>query len=102
MVLTSAQLATLKADIQANSDSNTLYVAGNYQGLANLYNVASNPAFIAWKTLVSLPEVGAKFNGSELANLTSANLQRLQTIGQYNPNGVNPSLSDTRSFFTDI
>ena len=103
MALTPQQLATLKADILAdpalnafpnNADGNT--------AIANAYNQNASPAFTVWKTNVSITAIGDKFNGAELGGLTSANQTRLQTIAQYSPMGVNPSLADRRQFFDDI
>jgi hypothetical protein len=55
-----------------------------------------------WKSNVTINEVGKKFNGAELAGLTTGNQSRLQTIAQYMAGGVNPSLLDNRQFFDDV
>lgn len=103
MNLTSAQLATMKADIAANSDLNTKpnTADGNF-AIANLYNLTASPTFTVWKTNVPITEVGDKFNGTELAGLTTGNQTRLQTIALYSQAGVNPSLADRRAFFDDV
>lgn len=103
MPLTSPQLATLKSAIQAdgtlNAQPNT--PDGNFV-IAAAMNALASPAFIVWKTRVSINKVGDNINGTELAGLTSLNVTRLQTIALYSPDGVNPSLTDRRQFFDDI
>lgn len=102
-MLTSAQQATLKADIAANPDLNSK--PNNSDGafeIARLYNLAASPSFTVWKSLVSIKDVGDKFNGTELAGMTTANQTRLQTVALFSPGGVNPSLLDRRQMFDDI
>ncbi|MGH7947905.1 MAG: hypothetical protein ACREQF_01605, partial [Candidatus Binataceae bacterium] len=55
-----------------------------------------------WKTNVAINEVGKKFNGAELAGLTTGNQTRLQMLAQYLAGGVNPTLIDNRQFFDDV
>lgn len=103
MALTTAQLATMKADILANPDLNSK--PNNSDGafeIARLYNLNASPNWTVWKTNVAINDVGQKFNGTELAGLTTANNTRLQTIAQFLVLGVNPSLPDTRQFFDDV
>lgn len=57
VTLTPAQRTALKAYIQANSDTNTLYIDGNLQGLADLLNADATPMFWVWKTAVSRAEI---------------------------------------------
>ena len=103
MALTPAQMATVKANILASGDMNTLpnNTDGSY-AIAALYNLPASPAFTVWKTNVSINDVGKKFVGTELAGLTTGNQTRLQTLAQYLVDGVNPSLSDNRLFFDDV
>ncbi len=111
--LTSAQLTTLKANLAANT-STILVATVSTQikdvpktadiapDVAAWYNLAAaGPNNVLWRKLVPLMEVGGKFNGTELGNLTAVNLQRLQTIGQYSPQGISAYLTDQRAFFAD-
>lgn len=117
--LTSAQLVTLRTDINANVTVLPAGLAdcGNYVGLqvknvpnnqdgnlclARFYNTDASPAFVVWKTGVPLTTVGNAFNATELAGLTSLNTQRLQNLAAWLVTGVNPSLSPVRQFFDDI
>jgi hypothetical protein len=103
MILTTAQLQAIKADIAANPDLAALPNNGDgNQAVANLYNALASPTFIVWKTAATLNQVKEKFDGSELAGLTTANTSRLQTVALYSPMGVNPSLASTRVFFADV
>ena len=95
MALTNAQLTTLKADIIANGLENS-----SANAIAEFYNAAST--FTVWKTNVTINEVGKKFNGAELAGLTTGNQTRLLTLAAYLAGGVNPSLADNRAFFDDV
>lgn len=102
MALNSAQLVTLKAAIAAETDPTFAAdrAAGATGAMAAFYNGVST--FVVWKSLVTLNQIGDKINGSELAGLTTAEVQRLQTIAQYSTMGVNPSLADRRSFFDNV
>lgn len=115
MPLTSAQLTALKTDIAANT--NTIPAGRPFAGtqIKNLasgpdqnveislwYNLTSSPDWTVWKTNVSISDIGKKFNGSELAGLSTANQTRLQTVALFSALGVNPSLADQRAFFDDI
>lgn len=103
MALTTAQLATLKADILADPvlAAKPLNSDGAFD-IAKAYNLAASPAFTVWKTLVPIGEVGKAFSGSELAGLTTGNQSRLQTLAQYLADGVNPSILENRQFFDDV
>jgi len=101
--MTPAQLLTLKNDIAA--DSTMSAQPNNSDGaieISRLYNLNASPNFTVWKTNVPLNEVGKKFNGTELAGLSTANNTRLQTIALFLVGGVNPSLADNRQFFDDV
>jgi len=103
MALTPAQLTTLKNNIIADGTLNAL--PNNSDGafaIAIAYNLPASPNFTVWKTNVSISDVGQKFNGTELAGLTTLNNTRLQTLAVFLAAGVNPSLPDNRQFFDDI
>lgn len=118
MPLTAAQKTTLKAAIEANTtvlafsggnaQINTVFNAaslnaGDAQLIAEHYNLFG-PAntHTAWKTSVTITQIGDKINGTELAGLSSLNSTRLQTVVALSSAGVNPSLVDRRQFFDDI
>ncbi len=103
MPLTPAQLATLKAHIDASGDLNVLPNTsdGNFE-IQKLLALNASPAFTVWKTNVTIREIGDNIVGTDLAGLSSLNNTRLQTAVVLATNGVNPSLSDRRFFFDDI
>jgi hypothetical protein len=101
-MLTTAQKATLKTDVLANSDTLALYNAGNHAGLAAQYNLDAVPDYWVWRTSVPINEVGNTFNATELAGLTSLNTQRLQNLAAWSSVGVNPTTAGVRQFFDDI
>lgn len=103
MALTPAQQTTLKAAILADGTLNAFpNTSDGAAGIAALLNVDSSPAFIVWKTNVSLTEVGDHIDGVELSNLTTAESNRMQVIASYSVDGVNPSVIDRRAMFDDI
>ena len=104
MALTTAQLTTLKAAILADATLNAYpnTADGNFDMCTQKLNVAASPAFIVWRTKVSISDTGQAFNGTELAGMTTANQTRLQTIAQYFVAGYNAALLDVRQMFNDI
>jgi hypothetical protein len=102
--LTTAQTATVKAFIIADATlgPKTSGPGTDYGFIADSMSSLAAPAFIVWKSNVSIGAIGDNFVGTELAGLTSANQARLQTIAQFSLNGIDPSLADRRAFFDDI
>ncbi len=102
MTLTTPQLQTNKADIANNSDLNAFpNNADGNQAVADLYNVVV-PAWIVYKTMAKIGEIGNAFDSTELGGLSTANNTRLQTIAMYLAAGVNPSIATNRGFFDDV
>ena len=101
--LTPAQLTTLKAAILAETDPTfvALRVAINETGMAAWYSADASPAFVVWRTIVTVRETGQAFNGTEWAGMTSANHTRLQTVAQYLET-YSPTVTDVRAMFNDI
>ena len=102
-LLTPAQALVLKADIEADGVLNAL--PKNSTGafhIAVAYNFLASPDFTVWKTSVPIVEVGQNVDGSELANKTTGDNTRLQTIIQLSGGFINPSLADQRMFFDDV
>ncbi len=97
MNLTQSQLSTLKTWLTANASG-----LDDSQAAAALNAAAAGPNNICWKTNVAIVKVGDKLNGTEVAGLTSLNVERLQAVALYSSGGINPSLSDRRQFFDDI
>lgn len=103
MPLTTAQQATLRTAVIADPQMNAIpRTPDGAVDLAALLNSQASPPFTVWKTKVSVTQVGDNFVGTELAGVSSLNQSRLQTIAQYSPNGINPSLTDRRAFFDDV
>lgn len=103
MILTTGQLQAIKANITANGDLNAL--PNNDDGnlaIAVLYNADASPAFIVWRSIVPLTQVGSAFDAAELATRSTADSTRLQVIAAYLPAGVNASLAGVRQFFDDV
>ena len=101
--MTPAQLTTLQTAILADPVLNAY--PNNSDGAFDMsiyLNTASAPAFIVWRTNVTIAETGRAFNGTEWAGMTSANHTRLQTVSQWIDGGYNASLADIRAMFNDI
>lgn len=104
MSLTTAQLQTLKSAIAAETDPTFVGYRDNGQTglMAAFYNQPSNPAFVVWRTTVSVRETGRAFNGSEWAGMTAANHTRLTDVAAWVAEGYDASKADIRAMFDDI
>lgn len=108
MILTSAQLATIKADILANEDLNIQPgpdVPDLTAEIARRYNAQASPDYWVYKLSVTLKEIGDNIVATEIAGMAALNMQRLQVMAEYSTNGeaaINPSLSDRRAFFDAV
>jgi hypothetical protein len=101
--LTSAQRATLAADIAANPTlNNQPHNSDGATFIQQFYATTASPNFTVWKTSVPIMQVGNAFDATELGNRTTLENTRLQTLAMYLGSGVNPSLSTVRQFFDDI
>ena len=100
--LTTVQKQALKAAILADSTMAAQVAANDFQSVADTLSAPAVPAFIVWKTSVSIPQVGDAINSAELGGLSTLNSTRLQTIATFHPSGFNPSISNVRAFFDDI
>jgi len=65
-------------------------------------NLNAAPAFIVWKTDLTLTQTGEVFNGSEWASLTTANVSRLQSVADFFQQGYSAADDDVRQIFNDI
>jgi hypothetical protein len=111
MPLTSGQLTTLKADIQADGTLNSF--PNNPDGntaIATAYNLASSPDFWVWRTRVTRSEYvneasvdATTFNWTGTGFITRSQGERDAFRELFNHTGsVNPSLPNVRQAFTDI
>lgn len=102
--LTTAQLATLAAHIRANTDPAVVAALANGADneIARLYNLDAVPAFVVWRTNVTNDELGDAMNGTEVAGLSSLNMQRLQVLAAYSGGSQNMSRADRRSAFDQV
>ena len=108
MALTSAQLATLKAAILADTDPEVVAAVAirNDTEIARLYNVRS-PTEFSWKTSVTKEEVMSEvskdsttFLWNALAGRSASELLAWQEM--FSLGSVNASISSVRSGFADI
>jgi hypothetical protein len=97
-MLTPAQKAILKTNIQANSDANTLYVDGNLDGLAALYNAGAAPAFIVWRSNVSRDEITQNgFDWVRVDNLSAGKARIWEWMFANTTASINPSKVNVRA-----
>lgn len=102
-MLTTQQLQMLKADIAADPVLSAF--PNNSDGsveIAKAYNTKAVPDFTLWKKFVPMGEVGTAMKNDDIADLTTADTNRLQVMGQYSGGAFNASLADTRTGFDDI
>lgn len=111
MQLTLAQLQTIKADIAANGDLNTIpNTADGNVAVAALYNVTASLDFWVWRTQVTRGEYvnatsqdGTTFNWTGAGFITRSQGERDAFRELFNHTGsVNPSLPNVRQAFQDI
>lgn len=104
MSLTTTQLSALKTSILAETDPSfvTWRQANNEAAMAGWYNANATPAFVLWRTSVTVAQVGLAINSGELAGLTTANNSRLQTMAAYSGGAFNPSATDVRTGFDSV
>jgi hypothetical protein len=102
MALSPAQLATLKAAILADPvlAAQPLNADGAY-AIAVEMNKPAAPAFTVWRSRVPFDEVADNTAIADLSAMTSANVNRYQTVMSISPNGVVPT-TDRRAGFEDI
>jgi hypothetical protein len=111
MPLTTAQLSTIKADIQANSDLNSKPNTpdGNFE-VARLYGLVASPDYWVWRTSVSKGEFvqstsvdGTNFVWTGNGFITRQAGEQAAWREIFNGTGFcNPSLPNVRQAFTDI
>lgn len=104
--MTPEQRLTFKADILANSDSNVQAWRAAYDAgpIADWYNtLTSSPAFIVWKSIVSVQDIIAatSFSGTGGFIARSAG-ERDAYLALTARDSLNPSLSNIRTAFADI
>ena len=103
MDFTTQQLQAIKAYIDSvpalaalpNDSSTASFIADEL-------NKPAQPAFIVWRTSVSNDELGDAMNGTEVAGLSSLNMQRLQVLSAYSGGSQNMSRADRRAAFDSV
>lgn len=94
-MLTSEQMATLKADILAATDQATVDARANGQTtvLAGIYNQAADPAFYVWRTSFTPEQARDAISGgdglAQLDNLTAGKRDSLLWVFEGNTNPSN-------------
>lgn len=94
-MLTSEQMATLKADILAATDQATVDARANGQTtvLAGIYNQAASPAFYVWRTSFTPGQAREAISGgdglAQLDNLTAGKRDSLLWVFEGNTNPSN-------------
>jgi len=104
MALTTAQLTTLKADIQGNANQTVIdaLAAGAHNTIAAWYNQLASPDFYMYRSLVPLDEVSAAIELDDVANMTTGDNDKLKTIYAVRQSGVFASKASDRVGFDDI
>jgi hypothetical protein len=110
MHLTTAQRATLLANVIANSDTAQARTDGNLELLAALYNTVASPAFWVWRTAVTKSELVQSVSVDATTFTWVGNGFITRSVGEQTAwrelfngeNSVNPSLANVRQAFADI
>jgi hypothetical protein len=99
-MLTNAQLLTLKAAIEAESDPTFLQAIadGNTPFVANWFNQASNPAFVVWRTSVTQDEIMQNgFDWTRVDNLSVGKSRIWEWLFSNEARSFNPSKLNVRA-----
>ena len=95
-MLTTAQLAILKADILATPELTVLYNSGDHVGLAAAYN--ADTEFIVWRTLVTLDEIMQNgFDWTQVDNQTVGKARIWEWLFRNTTVSINPSKANVRA-----
>lgn len=102
--LTDAQLTTLKADIEGNSNQTVIdaLAAGAHNTIAAWYNGTASPDFYVYRTLVPIDEVSEAIELDDIANMTTGDNEKLKTFYSIRQGGVFASKASDRAGFDDI
>lgn len=100
--LTTAQLQTLKTAILADPALVVFVTAGNLQAVSDAMNAPAVPAFTVWRSNVTSGETGDAWSGTDIAAMSSLNMQRLQLMLASSPSGLyDMRRADRRAGFED-
>ena len=89
MNLSTAEQLTLKNSVLADPVLSLLpQSADNAFEIARVYNLASSPAYIVWRSQVTADETGNAWNGTDIDGMSSLNMQRLQLLLASSRDGV--------------
>lgn len=99
-MLTSAQLAALKADIGAQSSLTASVAAKDWVTVAAFYNSPSSPAVTIWRADVQPSEIVAAIIGSEFVALTAIKQSLLTLLLM--PGVVDATSANIRADFSAI
>jgi hypothetical protein len=98
MDLTTEQKAALVTYIEANPDTNQLFVDGNTSGLADLLNTDFDPPFTVWRTSVTQDEVMLNgFDWARVDNLSVGKARIWEWLFDNAQNAINPSKTNIRN-----
>jgi hypothetical protein len=102
MELTTAQLQTLKTDINTNTDPEFVSYrnSGNAGAMADWYNVDST--FIVFKPTEPTTSIGDVVSYVAVAALTDANVNKLNLFYTLQPQEFEPIRADQRQYMADV
>ena len=99
--LTSAQQTTVRAFACADTGMARPYMLnGDANSLRAWLNAKGT--FVVWRTSITNDELGDAMNGTEVAGLSSLNMQRLQVLAAYSGGSQNMARADRRAAFDAV
>lgn len=102
MHFTPEQAAIFKAALLAQTDPQVVAwrTARNDYAIAQWYNEATTPTFLAYRNDVRSEEIGNAWVGTDIDGMSALNMQRLQLLLASSPAGIfNMTRADRRSGF---
>ncbi len=102
--LTSAQLTTLKADIEGNANQTVIdaLATGANNALAVWYSGQASPDYWIFEGLVPIDEVSKAIELDDIADMTTGDNEKLKTFYTIRQGGVFASKLSDRDGFDDI
>lgn len=99
--LSPAQATALRTNILASEFAAQCQPFGDGPtDIASAYNLPASPAFVVWRTNVTVSEIGNAWVGTDIDGMSALNMQRLQLLLASSPSGVfDMSRADRRAGF---
>ena len=102
-MLTTEQLATLRAGAFADQAAAAMIAAGDWQGVRDWLNAATSPAFVVWRTSVSQDEIMQNgFDWVRVDNLSVGKARIWEWLFDNQAATIKPSKANVRAGIDEV